>query len=136
MSEENVRDTVNNGDGHPGTCLYEKEHEDDDGDSDEDVSGIRTPLIIDDAIKTPRSGFKELVFQFPSATPRSILKSTNNNLVRRGAKTKMRTFLTVPGTSVSMCSGQESSSKCPASTPLPLSVIGKSNVLHSIRCNI
>ena len=132
MSEENFSDPVNNGDEHSETC--ENDQEEGERDFDEDVSDIKTPLLLDPAIKTPRSGYKELVFQFPCPTPRSILKSTNHNLVRRAAKSKMRTFLTVPGSSMSTNSGQDSSSKCPASTPLPLSVVGK--LVHNVNFNL
>ena len=135
MSEENFSDPMNNRDEHSEPC-NDYEQGECEGDFDEDVSDIKTPLLLDNAVKTPRSACKDLVFQFPCPTPRSILKSTNNNLVRRAAKTKMRTFLTVPGASVSTSSGQESSSKCPASTPLPLSVLGKINTYthsHSLQ---
>ena len=125
MAEENCSDPIYYELDHPDICSeYDYDHEED-GDIDKDMTDIKTPLIFDDGNKTPCSGYKDIFFQFPSATPRSILKSTNHNLVSRAVKTKMRTFLTVPGTSLSSHNDRDSSSKCPASTPLPLSTLGK-----------
>ena len=53
------------------------------GDQDVEEEDIKTPLILEgqeSVIKTP--GFRDLVFQFPNVTPRSILKSSNSNRTR------------------------------------------------------
>ena len=101
--------------------------------SEESCDNLQTPLIIEGRTSTSTSAsYKDLVFQFPSISPRSILKSSNNNCITKKTpnENKIPSFLAVPpSSSLSKFNSGLKALPSPifgASTPLPMSFVGKS----------